>query len=457
MASVCGNRDSKGRPNGRRRILFIGPDGKRRAIQLGKADKKQAAAFRLKVEQLVSAAILGSAPDDDTSRWVAALDDKMHGRLAAVGLVKQRSRSAATLGTFLADYFAGLSVKPNTLRNYSQARDYLVEYFGERKALRDITPMEGDAFRTWLRGKGLAEATVAKYIINIRMLFKRAAKWKLIHENPFADVKAGSQANKARMYFVTRADAQKVIDACPDTQWRLLFALSRYGGLRCPSEHLALKWADVDWEHNRLTVHSPKTEHHDGGDCRAIPLFPELRPILLAAFDEAAEGTIYVITRYRDTRQNLRTQLNRIVRKAGLKPWPKPWHNLRSTRQTELAERYPIHVVCAWLGNSRAVAQGHYLQVTDAHFDQGAGDAPAAGKVAQNQAQSGAESGGTAPQDGQARHDKRPDLPVDSEPCELVPAGKAFPAGVEPATFGSGVCPEPAPKSPKVLGFSCIL
>jgi hypothetical protein len=44
------------------------------------------------------------------------------------------------------------------------------------------------------------------------------------------------------------------------------------------------------------------------------------------------------------------------------------FHNLRSTRQTELAEKYPIHVVCQWIGNSRAIAQEHYLQVTNAHF-----------------------------------------------------------------------------------------
>src|SRR5262249_48777225 len=159
-------------------------------------------------------------------------------------------------------------------------------------------------------------------------------------------------------------------------------------GLRCPSEHLALRWSDVNWEHNRLNVRSPKTEHHQNGDCRIIPLFPELQQALQDVWDEIPEGTeaTHVITRYRDTRQNLRTQLCRIIRKAGLKVWPKPWHNLRSTRQTELAERYPIHVVCAWLGNSRAVAQDHYLQVTDAHFAQavGAGKDSAAQKAAQS-------------------------------------------------------------------------
>ena len=67
--------------------------------------------------------------------------------------------------------------------------------------------------------------------------------------------------------------------------------------------------------------------------------------------------------------RNFRTQLHRIIERAGLKPWGKPWQNCRSTRETELAETYPLHVVCSWIGNSEAVAAKHYLQVTDNHFE----------------------------------------------------------------------------------------
>jgi len=169
---------------------------------------------------------------------------------------------------------------------------------------------------------------------------------------------------------VTRQEAQRVLDACPDAQWRLLFALSRYGGLRCPSEHLALRWGDVDWERNRMTIHSPKTEHHPSGEQRIVPIFPELRPYLEEVWEQAEPGTEYVITRYRDSNVNLRTQLQRIIRKAGLKPWPKLFQNLRSSRQTELVQQFPEHVACAWIGNTRPVAVRHYLQVTEDHYRQ---------------------------------------------------------------------------------------
>jgi hypothetical protein len=180
-----------------------------------------------------------------------------------------------------------------------------------------------------------------------------------------------------------------MIDACPDAQWRLIVALSRYGGLRCPSEHLALTRDDIDWERGRMTVRSPKTEHHAGGESRIVPLFPELRPYLDAAWDLADPGK-FVITRYRDKSANLRTQLLRIIKRAGLKPWPRLFHNMRASRQTELTARFPLHVVCEWIGNSALIADKHYLQVTDEHYAD-------AGRL-RTANQSGAESGARAAQ-----------------------------------------------------------
>ena len=73
---------------------------------------------------------------------------------------------------------------------------------------------------------------------------------------------------------------------------------------------------------------------------------------------------------------NLNVRLRRIVKNAGLTVWPRIFHNLRSSRQTELAEIFPSHVVCAWLGNSEDIAKKHYYQVTDAHFAAASGHAP---------------------------------------------------------------------------------
>ena len=141
-----------------------------------------------------------------------------------------------------------------------------------------------------------------------------------------------------------------------------------------------------------------------------MPIFPELRPHLEAAWDAAAEGAEFVITRYRDCNANLRTQLLRIIAKAGLTAWPKLFQNLRSTRETELAETYPLHVVVSWLGNSQLIAAKHYWQVTDEHFTQ----------ATHNQTHSGAKIGepdGTPVIRPLLENEKAPEVPGLSVEC----------------------------------------
>lgn len=84
----------------------------------------------------------------------------------------------------------------------------------------------------------------------------------------------------------------------------------------------------------------------------------------------ADEGAALVVNKQRDATAIIRTTMTKIVTRAGLKPWPKLFYALRATRATELADSYPGHVAAAWLGRSSTVANKHYRQVTDEHFDQ---------------------------------------------------------------------------------------
>jgi len=361
MASIAND------PNGRRRLQFTDTNGRRQTIRLGKMPKRTAESVKVYVEHLLTTQLSKQPLDGETARWVASLDDMLSDKLANVGLIQQRD--SATLGPFIDGYIESRrDVKLGTATVYGHTRRCLVAFFGTDKPLREITPGDADQWRLFLLAEGLSENTTRRRCGIAKQFFTTAVRKQLIPSNPFEELKAATIANRKRDYFVSRGEATKVLDACPDAQWRLLFALSRFGGLRCPSEHLAMRWGDVYWEHARVTIRSSKTEHHEGGECRVIPLFPELRPHLEAVFDQAEPGTEYVITRYRRSNVNLRTQLLKIVRRAGLEAWPKLFHNLRATRQTELAEEYPAHVVCSWLGNTKGVAMKHYLQTTDEHF-----------------------------------------------------------------------------------------
>lgn len=430
MASISND------PNGRRRILFVNAAKDRKTIRLGKVSLRQAEAVKLKVQDLVGSSITGHAPSDETSRWLATLEPDLYDKLVAVELVKKRESPA--LGAFCQSYIDGRKdIKPGTRINLERIQRYLVEFFGEKRALRSITAGDAEDFQQDLLGKGKSDNTVRRSIGRARQFFNSAKRRDMIQSNPFDGLAATVRPNAERFYFVSRQEAAKVIEACPDTQWRLLFALCRFGGLRCPSEVLALTWADVNWEYNRIRVPSPKTERHEGGGSRMIPLFPELRPHLLAAFEDAGEGEEHIITRYRDANANLRTQLHRIIKRAGLEPWPKTFQNLRSTRETELAEDFPMHVVCKWIGNSEPVAAAHYLQLTDDHFDRAIGGEP---KAAHNAAQKAHEGTRNDPKQGVDEETETSgnagDFQAIPEDSEYFTLRKVTRAGLEPALDG---------------------
>lgn len=175
----------------------------------------------------------------------------------------------------------------------------------------------------------------------------------------------------------------------PDAEWRVIIALARFAGRRTPSETMALRWEDIDWARNQMLVRSPKTEHHAGKELRIVPLFPEIRESLAEAFEPAQPGAAFVVEKYRRGCQNSRTHMLRMILRAGLEPWTRPFHNLRASCETDLANRFPTHVVSKWLGNSVQVAAAHDLQVTDEHFERAVGE-----KALQKALQQASETGG---------------------------------------------------------------
>ncbi len=411
MASICSEGD-------RRRIVFADVNGKRRTLTLGDVPDGFARMVANHVETLVAAAALGFDLEDvisaealqtlpyrghasrdrmiETMAWLRSEQmESIRPRMEAAGLVRSRAterQDMQTVGGFLDAYVARRNdSKRATLIFYGHTVRNLKDFFGADRRIASITVGDAKDFFRYLetikgeRGKNpdrLSAATVARRKSLARTFFQDAVDRELIAKNPFPQVKNGTKGNRERQRFIAAEIIEKVIDACPSAEWRLLVALSRYAGLRVPSEPLLLRWCDIDWAGGKMVIHSPKTEHHEGKGKRICPLFPEILPHLEALhelapdFDPADPSTAFVFRQLRPKdlpnkgwgATNLRTQFERIILRAGFTPWPRLWHNLRATRQTELTDRFPAHVVAAWLGNSERIATEHYLQVTDAHY-----------------------------------------------------------------------------------------
>ena len=414
--------------DGRCRIEWYDGNGTRKSVSLGKLNDRNAGRIQDKVTELVQAVRLGMPLDDSVASWLAKLDDRTHSKLAKAGLTDAREKDVkgtqaevdqpTTLGKFLTDYLAKRTdVATSTMTFYGHTRRNLLAFFGPSKRLDAIAEGDVDDFRRFLKREPLSEVTVNRRCSLAKTWFRAAVRHRLLKENPFQDVTAGRKSNSSRQRFIERQTIDRIIDAAPDAEWRLIIALARYGGLRVPSEPFSLRWSDVFWDRNRILVTAPKTKHHEGKGTRELPIFPELVEPLREAFEQAEPGSEWVIEKNRPDSVrnkfgnwqavNLRTRFEKIIKRAGYETWPRLWQNLRSTRETELTqEGHPLHMVTTWLGNSAAVAVKHYLQVTDADFDR------AAGKTARKPALSGAESGRTG---SHAKNDSNANKPVCKE------------------------------------------
>ena len=371
MASV--NKDSKGRW----RVQFR--TRKRHTLRLGRdITAKAAHEIGRHIDQIIESRKHGTGIPADTTQWLGRLPEDLRLQLVHMEVIDDNGATTVqTLAAFLTEYLKSRTdLEGSTHGNLETAKRWLVKYFGGQRDLASITPGEADAYRIWLGTTGKqAPNTVKRLCGRAKQFFRAALRRGIIAKNPFEDMKhlIVGASPKSRIRFIDLVVVDRVLAACPNAHWRAVFALARYGGLRVPSELCALRWQDIDWENGRILVNCRKTKGHEGRETRFTPLFAELRRELQVWRKEAPSDREFVLKPAVSPKTNLRTGLIKILKKAGIRPWPKLFQNLRSSRATELRDEFPSHVVAAWLGHTVKVADDHYNQVTDEHFRRAAG------------------------------------------------------------------------------------
>ncbi len=398
--------------------MFIGADGLRRTIRLGKVTAKQAGTVKSKVEQLVASGITGHPPDDETSRWLNALEDPTHDRLSAVGLVPQRQ--SQHLGPWLDSFLSekGAELKPGSVRKLAQTKEKLLGFYSPSLPLRAITHESAAEWRRWMVDSGLSEASVKIHCGNAKTMFLEASRRKLIPESPMARPRSGATARLVDRY-VTPDEIDRVVNTCPGVQWKLLFGLARYAGLRISSESHSLVWSDVDFERHRLHVRSVKTERHRGHERRMVPAGPKLMKLLQDAYTESPDGADRVVTI--NASGYMAEKCVALVRAAGVEPWPDLFQTLRASCEKEWAMTFPQFAVSRWIGHSITVSGRHYANsVPDELFERVAN---AGAKAAHNQAQQAAETAGNEPQRDRASGGRNRVTPHALATCGTAAAG----------------------------------
>jgi integrase len=433
MSSISTNKKT-----GTRRLMFqVSKGGARCQIYLGRLPLKQAEAIRRRVDVLIAAKRSNSPVDPETADWLAAVDRKLREDFVKHGLAEPSAAELElTLEELIDKFYQSQAVKPATLAAYKQATDSLLAHFGKGSLIRRLVPQQLEAWHKSLHSSGLAQATVTKRVNIAKAVFGRAVRWGMIDQCPLQNVKRGSQVNPARQHYVSDETVTAVLAACPDDESRLIVALARYAGLRCPSEMVDLRWRDIELENNVIRVRSSKLAAYGQKSARDVPVTPQVRAALLQVGFGSPDQ--HVVPRISSKSTNMRKMLETAVRRAGLNPWPRLFQNLRASCEMDWATAAGHHAAAAWIGHSLEVSAKHYVLVRDDHFEK------VTGRKAGN-AQSDAHATRIATQHVSAPQSNNPQLalqgPVEGEvvllgaaPCGAVPGNLMGDTGFEPVT-----------------------
>ena len=343
--------------------------GRRRSFYLPTRYDEQSARRVADVAERVAVAVdTGASLDRQTLLWIQAAPDDLKERFERVGLIERAG--LLTVGELAEKYLRSASarLKPNTVRLAEWSFNIFFEYVPEDTPVESITVARAcEVFESVRASYSPASYTTVARVL--RRLFAWAVDLELIEKNPLRAVKGASEKNKSREFFVDRVTCEKILAACPSQEWRALFALWRFGGVR-RGEAFLLTWGAIDLNRGRVLVRSPKTERHAGKGERVIPLFPELRSELSALRDSLSRAERAPAARVIPSigYNNVQKKFADILTAARVRAWPRLIQNLRASRAVEVYREFGALAESEWIGHGVEVAKNHYLRVLSDEF-----------------------------------------------------------------------------------------
>jgi len=344
------------------RVTFRNVDGNPCWLRLGKVPRRVAETVKLRVEELLTAKIMGCSPPRETSAWVASIGDKLRSKLVAFGLVDGKRN--LTLKEFLDSFIAARpNVLATTRRMYHLAARNLLSYFAHDRRIDTITVGEIDNFRAALMVK-YSSNSAKRLLSYCKQFFAHAVNAGYLAASPCKNLRGLSVLpNRETESYLSISDLTKLLATMP-LELQTLTVLIRLCGLRV-GEAIALRWENVNFAENKLVVVSPKTRVH-GKALRTMPLLPEARAYLTAWF-EASGTTEHVFPRLvtrKAAQVGLRQKMHRYYLRAGLEPPRRIFQNWRRSAATDFALAFPQHVTASWLGHTTAIASVYYWRTT---------------------------------------------------------------------------------------------
>lgn len=353
------------------RKRFTLPNGKR--VELTVHTQAECNSVPLNINKLISSKKTG-IESIDAMEWALKLprDSYVRDALVRWKLIEDTRDRERTIRD-ICDHFQKRNVKPLTLLVFKQVGQNLIDFFGENKCLRDITPLDATEFEHYLytaarkkggndtAGAGLSRATVRKRIQRVRQYYIEARRLKWVDSNPFEGLEGGNTVNQSRWEYIPRETVLEVMANCTNLEIRARIGLMRFCGCRGESEFKCLEW-NSDWirwsadgKPGTVRLHRTKVENSGAYADTIIPMDAALEGALRDLYDSVPPGTVKVFT----PRANPGVPIKKQFRRNGFEI--KNTYNLRKSFCRDLMEAgLDPKSYEYYSGHSLAVAMKHY-------------------------------------------------------------------------------------------------
>lgn len=107
---------------------------------------------------------------------------------------------------------------------------------------------------------GLSARTIQYTNAVLESAFRQAVRWRMLVEDPCAGVDL-PRVKRHEMEALSVEECRRFLSVAEESEWYPPFALTLTTGMR-PSEYLALKWSDIDWQRGSASV--SRTIHVSG-------------------------------------------------------------------------------------------------------------------------------------------------------------------------------------------------
>src|SRR5947208_2961908 len=172
------------------------------------------------------------------------------------------------------------AVKPSTLTDYRHTANRITRDLGDLR-LEDVTP---ELLERWKATLTASNRTVAKYLVVLHGIFRRAMKVWGLPRNPAAEVERPRFRVSDDLDAFSPEEVHALVRAAGSEQDACLYLTAAFTGLRL-GELLALHWRDVNFVGDAVRVRRSYTVHGGlgtpkSGKIRSVPMVPEVAKAL---------------------------------------------------------------------------------------------------------------------------------------------------------------------------------